>query len=176
MIEQATIVGGGMMRRSWILFLFLVAAATLFPTLLLAQDRVSMSAPVIRTGMEEISISARFQGLAPERSYRIGVGVKGQFPEAKIELARGDASFPVPLTDFVQGHTSNWWGVEQLSARGFQIEGSSVGGPAEELVLRISVPRAETDRLDNIYLFISRSYGTDTWYLEDGADLDESYW
>ena len=164
------------MRRLWILFLYFVVVVGLFPTFLSAQDRVSMSSPVIRTNPDGISIAARFQGLQPGRSYRIGVGVKGQFPESEIEISRGDSPLPANLTDFVQGHTSNWWGVEQLSARGFQIDGSDLAGPSEELLLRVSVPRAATDQLENIYIFISRNYATDTWYLEDGVDLDQSYW
>lgn len=164
------------MRRLWISCFPVVAVAALFQTLLPAQDRVSMSSPVIRTTVEGVSISARFQGLSPERRYRIGVGVKGQFPQAEIELSREDSPLPTNPTDFVQQHTGNWWGVEQLSARGYLIEGSKIGGPSEELLLRVSIPRAEADKLDHIYIFISRDYGSDTWYLEDGIDLDKSYW
>lgn len=175
-MDQKLKKGGGMMRRSWIPFLSFVAVAILFPTLLPAQDRVSMSAPVIRTSTGEVSISARFQGLNPERNYRIGIGVTGQFPESKIEIARDDTPVAASLDDFIQGHTSNWWGVEQLTARGFQLDGNDLGSASEELVLRISIPQAEADKLENIYLFISRNYGGKTWYLEDGADLDNSYW
>lgn len=145
----------------------------------MSQDRASMSSPVVRSTGEEVVISARFQNFVPGNNYRIGVGVaRDQLPDLKVELLGDDAtaSLDNPSIDFVQGHTQNWWKVSQLVSRGYQISRTEASEPAGALTLRFTMTRDEADELDKLFVFICRNYGGETWYLEDGTEIDQSSW
>ena len=46
----------------------------------------------------------------------------------------------------------------------------------DEGSLQITIPRASLENTEKIYIFVSKDYGSDTWYLEDGSELDKSFW
>lgn len=143
----------------------------------IAQDRATMSAPVIRSSGDEIVFTVRFEGFAEGRSYRIGFGGKGEkAPNSQIELSVGDSKSTLESMDFVQGNTSGWWKIEELGAKGYTIEKSGIPAAGTALTFRVTVPRDVSDGYEKLYLFVSRDYGSGRWYLEDGSEIDKSDW
>jgi hypothetical protein len=109
--------------------------------------------------------------------YRIGFGIPGEVtPEVTLELLENEAAVSKEPVDFVQNNTDHWWAIPQLSARGFAFSASELEGEGREFVLRISVPRELAENAGKIFVFVSRDYGANTWYLEDGSQIDESNW
>ena len=155
------------------LFVFLVVFLT-FPAL--GQERVEMTSPVIRTTVDDIILSVDLSGFSSGNSYRLGFGAaKGQI-KARLQLVKGTEDVPVPMMDFVQGHTSSWWEVPEIPARGWSLEGANLPKAGERLTFRVMISRADAKEITKIYLLISRSYGPDLWYLEDGVEMDQSMW
>ena len=145
-----------------------------FPVL--GQDRVTMTSPVIRTTVDDIILSVDLTDFTAGNSYRLGFGAaKGQI-KARLQLVKGTEDVPVPQVDFVQGHTSSWWEVPQISVRGWSLEGANLPKPGEQLTFRVMISRADAKEITKVYLLISRSYGPDLWYLEDGVEMDQSMW
>ena len=145
-----------------------------FPVL--GQDRVTMTSPVIRTTVDDIILSVDLTDFTAGNSYRLGFGAaKGQI-KARLQLVKGTEDVPVPQVDFVQGHTSSWWEVPQISVRGWSLEGANLPEPGERLTFRVMISRADAKEITKVYLLISRSYGPDLWYLEDGVEMDQSMW
>lgn len=139
------------------------------------QNRAVMEPPIIKGSVDSISFTARFSELNPEKAYRIGVGVgKGALEGATIELESDDGALQAQVVDFTQGNTSSWWGVSEVTARGFLLEGESV--PKGTVTLRFSIPRAAADKAKKLYVFVAKKYGPTTWYLEDGSELSDQYW
>lgn len=135
-----------------------------------------MSAPVVRATGEEVQFTVHMQNLSEGRGYRLGLGAAGDSaPDVTVELMSGDSPVSIEATQFVQTNTSHWWGVPQVTAKGVQFEGAAVAG-AEDVTFRVSMSQEEADQYETLYIFVSRNYGSDTWYLEDGSELDQSYW
>ena len=171
-VRQVTEMKGIKMPRV-ALFVLLVMFLTFSA---LGQDRVEMSSPVIRTTVEDIILSVDLTDFTAGNSYRLGFGTaKGQI-KARLQLTKGTEDVPFPKMDFVQGHTSTWWQVPQISARGWSLEGANLPKAGERLTFRVLISRADAKEITKIYLLISRSYGPDLWYLEDGVEMDQSMW
>ena len=169
---QAPVVKGMKMPRV-ALFVLLVMFLT-FPGL--GQERVEMTSPVIRTTVDDIILSVDFTGFSAGNSYRLGFGAaKGQI-KARLQLVKGTEDVPIPQMDFVQGHTSSWWEVPQISVRGWSLEGPNLPKTGERITFRVMISRADAKEISKVYLLISRSYGPDLWYLEDGVEMDQSMW
>ena len=150
-----------------ILLLFLTAG------LPLAQSRASMASPVVKGTPEEITIVARFSDFNADDEYRIGVGtIKSGLPSAQITLDKDDAAISASLSDFEQGYTGSWWGVDKVNLRGFQIPGPA----GSDLTLKLVVPRAEAESAEKIYLLVAKKYGENVWYVEDGIELTKENW
>ena len=163
----------GMKMPRVALFVLLVVFLT-FPAV--GQERVEMTSPVIRTTVDDIILSVDFTGFSAGNSYRLGFGVaKGKIP-ARLQLVKGTEDMPVSQMDFVQGHTSSWWEVPQISVRGWSLEGANLPKPDERVTFRVMISRADAKEITKIYLLISRNYGPDLWYLEDGVEMDQSMW
>ena len=141
-----------------------------------AQERASMSAPVIRSTAEELIISARFEDFVADRSYRIGFGAVDKAPEMTLELMLGDEPVSLEAQDFVQGNTSAWWRVEHVNARGYFLKGEDLPEEGGALVLRVRLNRSEAEKYDRLFIFVARDYGNDRWYLEDGTVIEKSDW
>lgn len=141
-----------------------------------AQERASMSAPVIRSTAEELVISARFENFVADRSYRIGFGAVDKVPEMTLELSHNDQPVSLEAQDFVQGNTSAWWRVEQVNARGYVLKGADLPEEAGALLFRVQLKRSEAEKYDRLFIFVARDYGNDRWYLEDGTVIEKSDW
>lgn len=141
-----------------------------------AQDRASMSPPVIKNTMEEMVLAARFEDLAPGAQYRLGVGTDSGKINAKIELLKGNTLLQKNVVNFEQGYTSSWWNVERVFTQGFVLSQEDLPRENEQLTLRISIPRQELNKLKKLYILVARNYGETRWYVEDGIELDDTYW
>lgn len=161
-------------------FLNIVVGTLLFLTpagLLFAQDSATMSAPVVRNADGQVVFTTRLQNFVPGSNYRVGIGgVGNSAPDATIEVEIGESALSKATTDFTQGYTSHWWGVDELKSRGVALKASDLPEQGKELTLRVKLMRDAADNFEKLYLFVSRDYGGDTWYLEDGVELDKSYW
>jgi hypothetical protein len=145
--------------------------------LLLAQDSAAMSPPVIRTTGDEVVFITQVQDLVPGNSYRLGIACAGSSAlEATLELRIGDELFASPEVEFTQEYTSHWWGVDKLKTKGFELKASDLPDAGQVLTFRVAVPREIADKHEKLYIFVSRDYGNNTWYPEDGVELDQSYW
>ena len=163
----------GMKMPRVALFVLFVMFLT-FPVL--GQDRVTMTSPVIRTTVDDIILSVDLTDFTSGNSYRLGFGAaKGQV-KARLQLVKGTEEVPTPQMDFVQGHTSSWWEVPQISARGWSLEGANLPDAGERLTFRVMISRADAKEITKVYLLVSRSYGPELWYLEDGVEMDQSMW
>ena len=117
------------------------------------------------------------RNFAPSSRYRIGLGIPGDVtPDVTLELHENETAVSKEPVDFIQKNTNHWWGVPQIAARGFALSASELAGEGKELVFRMSIPRESAEKAGKLYIFISRDYGANTWYLEDGSELDESNW
>ncbi len=149
---------------AWLLGIFL------FPTHLFGQDRAVMTAPMVRSVEGVVTVVTQFSGFQADRTYRIGIGVESPPPpNMEIQLHRDGRSIG-QMTEFQQAYVSHWWNVDQVAARGFVLRGSDLAGG--ELTLEIKIQKDELSRSGNLYLFISRDYGLDRFYLEDGSTIN----
>jgi hypothetical protein len=158
--------------------LVLVALVLSFCMLLPAQDRATMSPPVIRAMPEgNVSFSAQFSDLSPNGEYRVGFGTAtGKLGGMKLEILKDGTALSVPVASFDQGYASNWWNISKVALQGFQLSGNSLPPKSGKLTLRVTVPKVELDKVKKVYMLVSRKYGEDVWYIEDGTEMDESYW
>lgn len=141
------------------------------------QERASMDPPVIRSGPEFVSFSVRFSALSRGASYRVGLGAASAgLSKAQMELSVEGTPLDVELVDFKQGYTSSWWNVEEISALGYYLEGDKIPPEGSQIALKVSVSRAEADRVKSLYVFVAKKYGGTVWYLEDGAELTSQNW
>jgi len=165
------------MKNVILTFCFVAVLGMLIVSPAIAQDRATMSAPVIRASGDEVIFSVRFENFSPDRSYRIGFGAKGEaVPDVQVALSNEDRDLPLEPMDFSQGNTKGWWKIEQVGARGYTIGKSEIPEAGKALTFKVTVPRDVADNYDKVYLFVSRDYGSGRWYLEDGSEIDKSDW
>ena len=160
-------------KRIWGILL----SGLIVPWLVMAQDRASMEAPLIRTTPDTVSFIALFSAFVPGGYYRLGVGTNGaDLSSATIELLRDGTPVQVKIVNFTQGYTSAWWGVEQIRVRGCVLKRSQLPGNGGSLTLKFSIPRADAGKAGKLYVFVAKKYGPTTWYVEDGAELNRRHW
>jgi len=165
------------MKRKHLLFVFTAFLTVFLATPVLAQESATMTAPIIRSAEGAVRLSVRFSNFVQGSRYRIAFGIPGEVtPEVTLELLENEAAVSKDPVDFVQKNTNHWWAIPQLAARGFAFSASEIGTEGKEFVMRVSVPRELAEKAGKIFVFVSRDYGGDTWYLEDGSELDESNW
>lgn len=165
------------MKRNVILLITVACLTLLFAGPLLAQDRATMSAPIIRSSGEDVVFTVRFEKFAAGRVYRVGFGVKSDKAiDAKVELLKGDSPVSVAPSDFEQGNASGWWGLDKVMSKGFVLEPAQLPPAGENLVFRVTAPRDALEQFEKVYIFVSRDYGSSRWYLEDGSEIDSSDW
>lgn len=143
-----------------------------------AQDRASMTAPVIKTTAEEVTFTVRFEDFVSGSEYRLGVGTAAgnKLTNVKMELSRNDQALKKNLVNFDQGYTASWWNVDKVSVQGFVMTPAELPGKDQKLVLKVTVLRAEADKVKKIFVLVARKYGEDRWYVEDGVELNDSHW
>jgi len=161
-------------------FLFVAVGTLLFlapAEMLVAQSGATMSAPVVQTAEGQVIFTSHLQDFSSGNKYRVGIGgVGATAPNATIELELGEKALSKSISDFTQGYTSHWWGMTELKSKGVMLADSDLPGQGTDLTFRVKVPRESADNYDKLYIFVSRDYGGNTWYLEDGVELDKSYW
>lgn len=159
-----------MKKISGLLILVLVVSS------LFAFQRAAMEPPVVRGTEDQVAMTARFSGFVADGEYRLGFGVDGTYPSAaKIELTRDGEPVSWEFSDFSQGFTSSWWGVDKLTSKGVVLSGDQVPREGQNVTMRVSLPRDAADSLGKLYVFIAKKYGPN-WYLEDGAELTREHW
>ena len=136
-----------------------------------------MSAPVLRTSPEEIRFTARFSDFQAGEDYRIGVGTAGEkIQDATIELVKDTTVLPNQVETFEQGFSKSWFEVDKISVQGFVLPAAKLPAEGEALLLRVVVPRSEADRLKRMFVILARKYGPTRWYIEDGAEMNDTDW
>jgi len=165
----------GMIDMKKLLVVTVVLSSFLFVA---AQDRAVMSAPVIRAMPEgNVSFSAQFSDFASNGEYRVGFGpANGKLEGIKLELLKDGNPVSLQETSFEQGYASNWWNISKVSVQGFHLTGPNVPQQNQKLTFRVTVPKTELDKHKKVYMLIARKYGEDVWYIEDGAEMDETFW
>ena len=152
-------------------------AAVLLPAVSSLAQRASMESPIVKTSSEQVTFTAGFSSFEPEAEYRIGVGTGGASLEKatiQFETENGEA-LRVGLVDFKQGHTSSWFDVPEIAARGF-IRSGDILSAGRRIILKFSIPRRDADAIKKIYVFVAKRYGPETWYLEHGAEVNDEHW
>ena len=163
---------GSRKMKNWSLIVFL--SFTLAGPVL-GQQEASMSSPLLKATAEEVGLTARFSAFPSGNDYRLGVGsVGGAISDLKIELSKGDVQLSKNVESFNQGYTNSWFEVDEISVQGFHLTASDLPASGEELILTISVPRSEAERLTKFFLILARKYNPDRWYVVEGAEINES--
>ncbi len=139
--------------------------------------RAVMSTPILKTSPDEISVTTSFSGFEPESEYRIGIGMVGQ-PSEKVQLnlLKNDNRVSKSVEAFNQGYTSTWFEVDSVQLQGFRVAGPDLPGSDGRLTLKITLPRDEADRLGKFFIIVAKNYGSDTWYVEDASEVNETHW
>ena len=144
---------------------------------LYAQDRASMTSPVINTSKDEVIFSTEVSSFVPGADYRLGLGsADPKLTTVKIELLKNEEAVANTLVSFVQEHTSGWWDVDKVSVRGFVLGRDELPAKGEKLRLRVTLSREQADQFKKLYVLVARKYGENLWYLEDGVELTDSHW
>lgn len=160
--------------RRFVLVTFLCVS---FPWSLLGQGRASLSAPVLKAEPEGITFTTRFSQFVSGNDYRIGVGTDGEeITDAQFELSQGDSVLSKELFSFRQGFAKAYFNVEEILVRGFFFPASELPAAGEQLTLKVTMPRTEADRLKRLFIIITKQFGPDTWYIMDGAEINDSHW
>ena len=158
--------------------LFTVLSICLFSICLtnVSAQGVTMGSPVVRIVEGNVMISVRVDQFNADDKYRIRVGVAGDTPlPLEMTLTKG-ADTITEITEFTQGFTAHWWNVDQIACKGLELSGDMLPAAGQEGSLQIKIEKSELENTERIYIFVSKDYGSDTWYLEDGSELDKSFW
>lgn len=160
------------MKRTLLIALFGLLSSPLF-----AQPRASMSAPVIKSTVESVTITTDFNNFVAGEEYRVAIATMGvKLPKTKIELSRGGQSLSLKPTTFNQGYADSWFGADSVLAKGFFLKASELPPRGEKVTFRVIIPRSEAKLLKKAFIFVARQYGPQTWYIEDGSEMDDTYW
>ncbi len=139
--------------------------------------RVSLSAPVLKAGPDQISFTTRFSSFVSGSDYRLGVGTTGDEIEGiEVELTLGDTPLSKKRASFRQGFASAYFEVEEILVQGFLFPSSELPGEGEEVAMKVTIPRAEADRLGRLFIIVAKQFGPDRWYIMDGAEINDSHW
>lgn len=150
----------------------LIVPSTVVLLSLTVAAAATMSVPVIRSGVETIAITTRLTEFADE-AHRVGVSCGNcDLSQIKIELTVDGGPVRSAGQNFSQGTSRIWFGVEPLESRGFFFDGK----PGENLVLKVEVPRQIADEGGPFYLFASKNFGKDIWYIVAGESIRQSDW
>ncbi len=158
--------------------LILVAFLCLsFPWAGLGQGRASLTAPVLKSEPDVISFTTRFSDFVDGNDYRIGVGTTGEeLPGAKFELSQGDAPLPKELFSFRQGTAAAYFEVENIQVQGFFFPSSELPSGDQQIALKVTIPRSEAEKAQRLFIIVTKQFGPDTWYIMDGAEINNSHW
>ena len=158
-------------------FVLLTFIWVIFTWSLLGQGRVSMAAPVLKAEVEQISFTTKFSDFVAGSDYRLGVGTTGDKIEgAEIELLKGDAPLSKDLISFTQGFASAYFEVEEISVQGFSFPSTDLPAEGELVAMKVTIPRAEAERLERLFIIVAKQFGPDRWYIMDGGEINSTHW
>ncbi len=158
-------------------FVLLTFIWVIFTWSLLGQGRVSMAAPVLKAEVEQISFTTKFSDFVAGSDYRLGVGTTGDKIEgAEIELLKGDAPLSKELISFTQGFASAYFEVEEISVQGFSFPSTDLPAEGELVAMKVTIPRAEAERLERLFIIVAKQFGPDRWYIMDGGEINSTHW
>lgn len=144
---------------------------------LVGQDRVSLAPPVLKGEPDQISFTTRFSGFVSGSDYRLGVGsTDGEIEGIQFELSQGGTSLSKKLVSFSQGYASQYFEVEEIQVQGFLFPSAELPGKGEEVGMKVTIPRAEAERLGRLFIIVTKQFGPDRWYIMDGAEINDSHW
>jgi hypothetical protein len=158
--------------------LILVAFLCLsFPWAGLGQGRASLTSPVLKSEPEEISFTTRFGTFIDGNDYRIGVGTTGEeMAGAKFELSQDGAPLSKELFRFRQGFASAYFEVDEIQVQGYFLPSSELPSGDQQITLKVTIPRSEAENAQRIFIIVTKQFGPDTWYIMDGAEINNSHW
>ncbi len=158
-------------------FPFVVFLCLSFPWSGLGQGRATLSAPVLKTEPDVITFTTRFSSFLDGNDYRIGVGATGEeLAGAQFELSKNGSPVSKELFSFRQGSASAYFNVDEIQVQGFFFPSSELPAAEEELILRVVVPRSEAEKAKRLFIIVTKQFGPDTWYIMDGAEINDSHW
>ena len=161
------------MRKFTLLTFFWVV----FTWLLVGQGRVSMAPPVLKAEPEQISFTTRFSNFVSGSDYRLGVGTTGdEIDGAGFELSTAGGPLSKELISFRQGFASAYFEVEEVFVQGFSFPSTDLPAEGEEVSMKVTIPRAEAERLDRLFIIVAKQFGPERWYIMDGVEINNSHW
>lgn len=162
-------------RTLFVAMLLVGFLAVFFATTAMAQVGASMTAPVVRNKEGQVIITTRISSFTAGGKYRIGIGcASASAPGARVEaMENGTNPLALETKTWTQKNTKDWWQVEPIQSTGFFLGPSNL---PEQILFRITIPKKAADQYDILYIFVSKDYGSETWYLEDGVELEKKYW
>ena len=141
------------------------------------QEEAAMASPVLRATPEAINITARFSNFPSGSQYRLGVGAVGEgIGDVELELLKGDAPVSKESVSFKQGYAQSWFEVDEIAVRGYTLASSDHPAQGQDLVLKITLPRAEAERVKKVFVILAKYYNPDRWYILEGAELTDTLW
>ncbi len=153
-------------------FLWVILTASL-----VGQDRVTLAPPVLKGEPDQISFTTRFSSFVSGSDYRLGVATTGEEIEGiEFELSQGGAPLSKKLVSFSQGFASAYFEVEEIQVQGFSFPSTDLPGEGEEVAMKVTIPRAEAERLGRLFIIVTKQFGPDRWYIMDGAEINDSHW
>ncbi|UCF38327.1 MAG: hypothetical protein JSU96_05605 [Acidobacteriota bacterium] len=165
------------MKLKLLISTFTLAIACILALPVAAQDNAVTSAPMVKSMDGNVVFSIRVSSFVPGKNYRLGFGAAGDTaPVGTLKLTQDGKDVAAEALDFKQGYTSNWWGVEQVASKGFQLKAADLPPAGTELLFEVSLPQEAADQFNKLFIFVARDYGSNTWYLEDGSVLEDTYW
>ena len=161
------------MRR----FILVAVLCLSFPWSGLGQGRASLTSPVLKTEPDQIIFTTRFADFLDGNDYRIGVGAVGEVLDgAQFELSQGGSPLSKELFSFRQGFASAYFSVDEIQVQGFFFPSSELPPGEERLTLKVTVPRSAAEKAQRIFIIVTKQFGPDTWYIMDGAEINNSHW
>ncbi len=158
-------------------FILVALLCLSFPWSGLGQGRASLTSPVLKAERDTITFTTRFADFLDGSDYRIGVGVVGEeLDGAQFELTQGDSALSKELFSFRQGFATAYFNVDEIQVQGFFFPSAELPPAGEELTLKVSVPRSAAEVAQRIFIIVTKQFGPDTWYIMDGAEINDSHW
>jgi hypothetical protein len=160
------------MRRSILVALLCLS----FPWSGLGQGRATLTSPVLKTETDTITFTTRFSSFIDGNDYRIGVGAIGEeLAGAQFELSRGGSALSKELFSFRQGFAAAYFNVDEIQIQGYFFPSAELPAGDEELTLKVTLPRSEAEKAERIFIIITKQFGPDTWYIMDGAEINNTH-
>ncbi|MEE8349694.1 MAG: hypothetical protein V3R94_09000 [Acidobacteriota bacterium] len=161
------------MRR----FILVAVLFLSFPGFVLGQGRATLSSPVLKTEPDAITFTTRFSTFVDGNDYRIGVGTSGdELTGAQFELSQGGSALSKELFSFSQGFAKAYFDLDEIQVQGFFFPSAELPSAGEELVLKVVVPRSEAEKAKRLFIIVTKQFGPDTWYIMDGAEINDTHW